>query len=119
MKSFYTITLRDGTSLHSDDISWHDHSEKMKVSRRGNTSLVYASTTPIKSITVHHHGLEKSVEIPEGCRIFQSTAARTTFSGDKSKNEILGRTIGIIKDNTVVEEYNLNIEARTITGFKI
>jgi hypothetical protein len=119
MKSFYTITFQDGTSAHSDDISWHDYAEKIKVSRRGKPSLVYASRVPIKSITAHHLGLEKTLEIPEGCRVFQATAARTIFSGDQTKNEVAGRTIGIIKDNIVVEEYNINIEAGTITGFKL
>ncbi len=119
MKSFYTITFRDGSSAHSDDISWHNISDKIKVSRRGKPSLVYASRVPIKSFTAHHHGLEKSIDIPEGCQVFQTTAARTTFVGGDIKNEILGRTIGIIKDNVVIEEYNINIEDGTITGFKL
>ena len=119
MESYYLITFQDGSSAHSDEVSWYDISEKITVSRRGKPSLVYASRVPIKSITAHHHGLEKTIEIPEGCRVFHAMAARTTFAGDRTKNDILGRTIGIIKENIVVEEYNINIEAGTITGFKL
>ena len=119
MKSFYIIKFDDGTSLNSDMISWHAYAKKTKVSRRGKKSLVYASVVPIKSILVHHNGIEREIDIPEGCQVFQSTYSRTIFSGDKIRDEVVGRNFGLIKDGVVIEEYNISGETGTITGFKL
>ena len=63
--------------------------------------------------------MEKTLEIPEGCRLFQSVTARMIFSGDRTMKEVIARTIGIVRENKVIEEYNLNGQTLNITGFKL
>lgn len=119
MNSFYKIYFEDGSSADSEKISWYNCAEKIKVKRGNRYKLVYASTAPIKSILVHHNNLEKKLDVPEGHRVFQAICARTNFVGNSTTNEILGRIVGLIKGNEVVEEYNLSSESDSILGFKI
>ena len=54
MTSFFIITFKDGSSIHSDSISWHACSEKMTVIRQGKPYLVYANITPIIVEYINH-----------------------------------------------------------------
>lgn len=118
-KSFYIVTFPDGSTSHSNDVSWHKYAVQVKATKLGNPKLIYASCVPIKSVHVFHNGLEKDLEVPKDCRVYQAIAARTVFSGEKGFTEISGRIIGLMKDDIIIEEYVLNGEANTVTGFKI
>jgi hypothetical protein len=119
MNSSYTLTFPDGTTTNSNDIGWQEISSKVKVTRNGKVVQAYVSFAPISSIYVSHNGLEKSLDVPHDCGVFQSVTARTTFIGDTLKTEEIGRTIGLVKDNIVIEEYNLSSETNSINGFKL
>ena len=117
--SYYILTFSDGNTIHSDDVSWHKYAQKRTVQRQGKTYIVYASVVPIKSIKVYHNGLEKDLEIPENCEVYQATNARTLIVGEKTTTEILGRVLGLVKNGVIIEEYQLSQETGMITGFKI
>ncbi len=120
--SFIQIAMKDGKTFHShhhpNEASWHRHAHKMRVRRGDQYKTVYASHTNIKSITVHHEGVEKTIDIPPGCLVFQSIVAQTTASGKDYRTKVLGRIAGIIKGDEVIEEYFLDGESRNILGYK-
>ena len=115
--SYFVVEFVDGTQMNEQINSWHDISESKIVNSVEGEKIVHVSKYPIKNITMNHHGISKTLEIPEGYEVYQSIRVTDTFlqSGEK-KQKVLGRVLGLIKDNSVVEEYFLGEE---LIGYKI
>lgn len=118
MQSYFEVEFRDGSVIHSKDVSWHAYSVKKKVSKDDSFKLAYVSAFPVKSVLVHHNGLEKRLDIPEGSDMFQSIVGNTIITGGESRDSVLGRIVGIVKDNRVMEEYFLDGSSNNVIGYK-
>lgn len=118
LDSYYQVTFPDGTIVDSNNMSWQFCSTKKTVQKYGRFKLVYANKIPIKSVLIHHQGIEKSLEVPEGYNIFQSITMETIFSNGNIKEIMTGRTVGLIKNDIITEEYFINGDLREVIGFK-
>ncbi len=120
--SFHEIEFKNGKKCHSQtqpmQASWMRNAVKMRVKRGNQYKTVFASYVPIKCLTVHHNGLKHAMNVPEGCQVFQSIVAQSQFDGKNRTDTVLGRIVGIIKNNEVLEEYFLDGVSHNIVGFK-
>ena len=118
MKSNFTIHHYNG---HKEtDCSWHAQGHTKEVEYFGGKKTICVSNNKIKHIHVCHNGLEKELDIPEGHEVYQAIRSEVTFyPNQKKKEKILGRVVGLVKDNKVVEEYFLNDIANEVVGMKL
>jgi len=115
--SFFTGEFSDGTKIDERVNTWTDISETKIVNSVEGEKKVHVSKFPMKHLKMEHKGISKDLDIPDDCEVYQSIRVTDTFlqNGEK-KQKVLGRVFGLVKDNTVVEEYFLGDE---ITGYKI
>jgi len=110
--SYFTAILREGGHTINDMTGrWKDiSSEKIIESRTLHVS------EKVKELTVNYGGLSKTIEIPEGCGVFQAIRSAVTFLQDGTKDtKVKGRLMGIVKDDKIIEEYFIGND---ITGYK-
>ena len=108
----------DGNVISSEFSEWTDYSIKKRVNKGTGFKMAYVSMFPVKHITVHHNGLEKSLDVPEGYDVFQSIVGNTIITNGVGNNSVLGRTVGLVKGDSVTEEYFLDGITNNVIGYK-
>jgi uncharacterized protein YxjI len=117
--SNFEITSDKGKVFHEIKIPWSDISTERVVKIGDKTKIVRVNNSPASKITVKHNELETTLEIPEGCEVYQCINAESTFIGNKKMSDnIIGRTVGIIKDGEIIEERFLNGQTHSVIGWK-
>ena len=115
----FRITLADGTTRDDLDAPWKDISYMRKVNYFGKKKTVYVCASPIKHIEIFFEDLETSIDVPEDCEAYYATRARTNFIGGAAKNMILGRCVGLVKNDEVIEEKFINGIEHEVQGMKL
>jgi hypothetical protein len=84
-----------------------------------NKKIVNISKLPIKIVRCFYAGLNAEIEVPKDCQVYQSITSESLLILDVSRRDrVIGRTIGMIKDNEVVEEKHINAIELKIEGFR-
>jgi hypothetical protein len=117
--SYFNATFHDGSIADERLHNWSSFSEKKVVNYLGNKKSVVVSKEKIKHIKICHGNQSTELDIPDGCEVYQAIRAQTFFiSGGKSKNTVMGRVVGLIKNGEVIEERVLNGVEGIIQGWK-
>ena len=118
--SYFKLTLDDDSVVLESDKAWSTISQIKSVEYFGGKKTVYVCTLSVKRIEMFHDGLETSIDIPEGCEVYQAIRSMTDFmptGGSTSKTH--GRCVGIVKDGKVIEERFLNGVLGEVQGVKL
>lgn len=117
--SFFRVVFPDGSLREEHDTSWGDMSERRTVKYFGQKKTVYTCTFPVKRLEMFHDGMEAIVDVPEDCQVFQSVQSRQDFGGGSGRNTVVGRRVGIVRGDSVIEERFLNGVNHEVLGSKI
>lgn len=118
-KSFFHATFTDGSEAKEHDCNWSDFSVEKRVKYHDGTKTVRVSARPVKNLKVSHEGFNLDVDVPENCEVYQCIRAESTFTPNGApKQRIVGRVVGIIKNDEVVEERFINSLQNVILGFR-
>lgn len=112
--SFFVVHFKDDSFVSEKDANWNEMGEVKVCDYFGGKKTVCICTHPVKKIHIKHEGMEHILEVPKDCYVYQANRSETLFlqNGEK-KERLLGRVIGLVKDNEIIEEYFLNgIEGR-------
>ena len=119
MDSFFEIKLEDGSYMSEKETKLSSISEIKKVKFLGKEKTVSACKFKLKSIKCFHEGMEAEIEIPYGCQAYQAIRSEAVIIKDiQRKDRILGRIIGVIKNDEVIEEKFINGIELKVQGFK-
>ncbi len=81
---------------------------------------VMVSLFPVKRIEAHLGDLHAAIDVPEGCEAYQALRSEAmVVVGYGREDRFLGRVIGILKGDTVIEEHFLNALEYRVQGIKI
>ena len=116
--SFWTVTFTDGSEISEQETKWILFSEEKEVRYLGKKKMVLVSKFPVKKIKCVFESMETEIEVPEGCQAYQAIRSEALFIQEQTKNRIVGRLIGVIKDNEVIEERFINGIQNKVEGFK-
>lgn len=117
--SFFRIYLSDGTVKQEPSCSWSAVSERRVVSYLGGQKGVMVCMLPVTRIEAHHDGMRSEIAVPEGCEVYQAVRSESVvMPGYGRQDRILGRIIGIVKDDAVVEEHFLNALEYKVQGIR-
>lgn len=117
--SFFSVIFEDGSEVTEKDTNWSTFSEKKEVDYFSNKKVVKVSKYPVKLLKCFHEGIEASIEVPKDCQAYQAIRSETLIiQGAERKNRIIGRVIGIVKGDEVIEELFLNGIQFKVEGFK-
>ena len=116
--SYFRVLLSDGNTFDERTTPWSAISVKKSIEYYGKQKTVFVCAFPVKQIDVFHEGLETSIEVPEGHEVYQAIRSKMDFSGGQSRSAIIGRCIGIIKDDKMVEERFLNAQQNEVLGVR-
>ncbi len=116
--SFFEATFKDKTNCHEKDYSWYEMSTEKKVKYQGMTKTVFICNHKISHIRVTHEGKQVELDVPDDCEVYQAMRSETSFSSAGRKDRTLGRVVGLIRDDEVIEEYFINGLQRCVLGFR-
>lgn len=114
--SFFEVVFADGSWTSERYVNWSSISEEIRVEYFGGTKTVFVCKLPVKRIEVHHEGLVASLDVSEGCQVFQAVRSESIITDGKKENRILGRVIGLVKDGEVIEEQFINEIMNEVLG---
>ncbi len=119
MNSFYQLHHQNGTVQHEKDHGWKSISTEKVVDNNGRKVTVRVLNYKIEKIFVNHGSMQTEVEVPHDCEVYQMNKGMTTFTANGGINNIdLGRVIGLIKNNEVIEERYLEALTNQISGWR-
>lgn len=121
VEGHFSVVFDDDTERTEHDTNWSEFSVEKKVGYGTGFKVVRVSNLPVKKITIKHNTLETTIEVPSGCEVYQAIRSRAllTLEGSTQKNFLVGRVVGLIKDDKVIEERFLNFLTNEITGFRL
>lgn len=117
--SYFRIVFVDGSEVDERDVRWSQMSTEKRVSFDKGSKNVRVSNFPLRRIEVYHDGLVAGIDVPEGCEAFQAIRSRHTIAGGRQHNEVVGRIVGIARNDVVVEELFINGIDHEVTGIKV
>lgn len=118
--SFFEVTFADGSTRNEVDTAWSKMAEDRMVGYFGMKKQIRASRFPVKRIRVKHEALEATIEIPEGCEVYQAFRSELSIQPDgRTRGQILGRVVGIVRDGEVIEERFLSALGQEILGMRV
>ena len=117
--SYFEVIFEDGSEINEKEANWSSFSEKKEVSYLDIKKIVRISKFPVKNIKCFYKGLNAEIEVPKDCQAYQAIRSNTTIVPTiLQKNETVGRIIGIIRNNEVIEEKFLNGIQFRVEGIK-
>lgn len=116
--SLFELYLDDGTIVSEVDVNWSSISERRLVEYLGGQRSIMVCRLPVVSVRATHEGLSSSISIGENEEVYQGVRSETLISGGEKRNRIIGRFIGKIRGNGVVEEHFLNGLSNEVEGFR-
>jgi hypothetical protein len=118
--SYFAVEFTDKSKIDESMADWSDMAEEQIVKYGDRIKTVRLCTYPVSKITIYHKGMETTIAVPKDCRAYQSIKAETVFKPDGSKiDRVLGRLVGIVKNNEVIEERFIDELQNNIIGFKL
>lgn len=118
--SFFEITLSDGSVMNETEYTWNEISKEQHVKFGMGFKTVRLCTLPVSKIKLVHGILNTEIQVAEGQQVYQFLRGMTSFlpTGEK-KDAMLGRGIGLVEGERIVEERFLSGVTNEITGFKL
>ena len=117
--SFFEVHFTDGSIRNEKDTNWSDVSEEKKIKCGDNIKTVRVCVYPTKKVVINHDDAIIEIVAKDDERIYQAIHAQISFFPDGEQySKILGRIVGKIKDNEIIEEKYIDSIANEITGFK-
>lgn len=118
--SYFEIVFEDGSQRNESNTNWRDFSIEKDVKYGDRMKTVMVSRYNISKITMNHGSLQKIVDVSANCEVYQAIRSQSAFSmtGKGLSSDILGRSLGLVQNDEVIEEYFLNGITNEIIGFK-
>lgn len=118
--SFFEIKFADGSSRKEIDTNWSSFCQEKEVDFFGKKKRVRVSRFKASEITIRHGKLETTIFLNDDEEVYQSTLSQTTFyPGGMKQDRILGRIVGIVKNDKVIEERFLSSTTNEILGIRV
>lgn len=119
INSYFHIKLHSGEEKHERDFNWHSISSQKRVGYMEFTKTVFICNDDVQTINIEHEGQHLSLDVPAGHQVYQAIRSETLFTPNSGKTDrVIGRVVGLVKDDMVVEEYFINSMQNTILGFR-
>lgn len=116
--SFFTLTFRDGSVVTEKEVQWSTICEMRKVDYFGGKKVVFVCTLPVAHISVCHDNIEVSMDVPEGCEVYQAATSEALLINGGRRDRVLGRVIGIVKGGEILEERIADGQEHSAQGMK-
>lgn len=117
--SYFEVIFEDGSIRTEKDLNWSQISEQKVVGYKNGNRAVFLSVPKIKTIKIIHGELSTEIEVPEDCRVFQSVHGNSTYiPGMQTIHSTVGRFVGLVKDDRIIEERFLNAVEGNVIGFR-
>jgi len=117
--SYFHVIFDDDSEVDENNTNWSALSEEQIVNYAGQYKMVRVCTYKIKKITIKHNDLTVEIIPKDNEGIYQSVKMLVVFDQNGNPmNQMLGRTIGLVKENIVIEEHFLDSRLNEIIGLK-
>lgn len=117
--SYFVITFQDDSQITEHDCNWTEISTRKRVAYQGNTKTVLVCNEKVKNIHIFHGDKDLHVDVPNDCEVYQAIRSETIFNPTGSKkNQIIGRVVGLIKNDEVISEYVINVLQGVVSGWR-
>ena len=115
----FEIEFQDGSVRTEHDTDWNHIGKLREVHLGENRKVIKTCTVPIRSLRVVHGTMVMELEARPGEELYQATRGSQSLTTDgRVVTSIVGKTIGRIKNNNIVEEYFLDGRTNEIVRTK-
>lgn len=116
--SYFRVFFKDGSSLTEHECNWSSISEQRTVRYLHSLKVFNVCNLPIVRIEVVHAGISDGIDVPEDCVAYQAIRGETTLSPHFKRVRTIGRVLGLIRGDMVVEERFLDGLQLKVSGFR-
>ena len=116
--SYFHVKFADGSEITEHEANWKDISEEKQVLFLNRKKVVQVCVHQLKEITLIHGDIQTTIDVGTDERVYQSIAmiAYLTSSGETIQ-KVIGRKVGKIKGEKVIEERLIDGRTNEIIGF--
>lgn len=117
--SYFEVTFADDTKVSEHDTNWSTIADRRIVGYLGGQKGVMVCRFRVKRIEAHLEGLHSAIDVPEGCEAYQAIRSESVIiPGYGRQDKVVGRIIGIVRGNEIVEEHFLNALEYRVQGVR-
>lgn len=117
--SFFEVVFADDSRISEHEINWSSIAERRVVNCMNGKKGVMVCKLPVKRIQVTLEDLEASIDVPEGCEAYQAIRSEAVVTpGYGRQDRVVGRVIGLLRGDTVIEEKFINALEYRVQGFR-
>jgi hypothetical protein len=116
--SYFEVVFNDGSKVTEMETSWSLFSHKKVVDYLGNQKMCFVSDIQIKSIQIFLNGLQTKMEVPFGVEVYQFMRSERLVAKDTDASKIIGRGIGLIEDDEIIEERYIDAVENQVKGMR-
>lgn len=117
--SYFEVVFADDTKISEHEVNWSSISARRVVDVMNGKKGVMVCVFPVKRISACLGDLEASIDVPEGNEAYQATRSEAVvIPGYGRQDRVVGRIIGILKGDVVVEEKFLNAIEYRVQGIR-
>jgi len=98
--------------------NWSEISEEKAVTCFGRKRVCSVAKPQASKIRIVLGKLEATIEIPPDCQVYQFIRSQQLFAKGVNEYTVIGRGIGLIKEDKVIEEKFINALENTVEGFR-
>ena len=116
--SYFEVVFNDGSKVTEMETSWSLFSHKKVVDYMGNQKMCFVSDVQIKSIQIFLNGLQTKIEVPFGVEVYQFMRSERLVAKDNDESKVIGRGIGLIKNDEIIEERYIDAVENQVKGVR-
>lgn len=118
--SFFEVVFADDSRISEHEVNWSSIAERRIVNYGAGKKGVMVCRFPVKRIQVRLEDLEASIDVPEGHETYQATRSEAVIiPGYGRQDRVVGRVLGILKGDTVIEEKFINALEYRVQGIRM
>lgn len=117
--SYFEVTFEDGSMRDERDLNWSEISAQRTVAYKDSNRAVFECNQKVKHMKIVHNDLVTEFDVPDDCTLFQSVHSTAIYSpGGGAAHRVVGRYVGLIKNDRIIEERFLNEVEGIVSGFR-
>lgn len=117
--SYFELEFSDGSKVDERAVNWSSVAEQRTVYMSERPKTVMVCTLEVKTIRVVHKGLETLIEVPRGLQVYQACKSQAIYVDGRAETSMIGRTVGLVDGDKIVEERYLDGIAGQVVGVRI
>lgn len=114
--SWFEVTFIDDSVITEKEANWSAMSHREVANCFGKPKVCFVCDFQVKSIKVIMGDLETVIDVADGEKVYQYIRSERLVAKDIDNSNLVGRGVGLIQKESVIEERFLDRLANVVSG---